>query len=204
MKLKQAESHIKECVKHSNNDIEAFFRACFLAIVSIRVRSNRFWKQNWINNAYTEYMITSDIDRVNNLIPDFCAMTFKRSAIEEIEKRKTELFYAMKRMNSSQFHELLCSINGLGPVKAGFIVQMTKGKLGCLDAVNIRRFNINRVPDKPATYREYLKNLSPCRNLWRDWCVHVAERDDMNALALSKAHAEFVVTGRISNVFKSS
>jgi hypothetical protein len=197
MLVKEANSHIKRANDACQLSSEALFRCIFMAVGSMRMQSRRFWGKV-LPKAYVEYMLTSDLNAVNNIFPDFASLSLKRTAITYANHNKTAIWFAYKRMNSKQFfHYLVTNVPGLGPTKAAFVVQLSKGKLGCLDTVNVKRYGLPEMPNTPKKYLETLEQIgeTPGR-MWRDWCNFVAKRDGMISYKLSEAHALFVERGR--------
>ena len=67
---------------------------------------------------------------------------FKLSTVTEIWNRRKELYHRAMELNANDDLEglvgLFSSITGVAPVKAGFIIQLIFGKLGCIDVHNTR------------------------------------------------------------------
>jgi hypothetical protein len=197
MFVREADNHIKRANYACKISDEALFRAIFMAVGSMRMQSRRFWGIV-LPPAYTEYMMTSDLNAVNKLFPDFASLSLKRAAINYANENKTAIWFAYQQMNAKEFfHYLVENIPGMGPAKAAFVVQLSKGKLGCLDTVNVKRYGLPEIPPTPKKYLETLEQLGiTSGRMWRDWCSHVAERDGLITSKLSEAHASFVETGR--------
>ncbi len=77
------------------------------------------------------------------------------------------------------------TIPGLGLVKAGFLIQLTLGRIGCLDTHNITKYGIK--PSVVAwrkyyTWKHVDNYINTCRNLggaeylWNTWCAGIANR----------------------------
>jgi hypothetical protein len=88
-------------------------------------------------------------------------------------------------------------IPGIGPAKAGFIVQMAYGLSGCIDTHNLTRFGLGHrhfderygggqkvsMPRRRkliARYNQFCYNTGGTAFLWDSWCAYVAERDPVN------------------------
>lgn len=99
--------------------------------------------------------------------------------------------------------ELTASITGLNLAKAGFVLQLAVGHVGCLDTHNRRRFGLEKVRIRPESmkYETMLKHaaayvraceaLGGCAFLWDSWCDYVAEQRPKNFAdgdAVSAAH----------------
>lgn len=81
--------------------------------------------------------------------------------------------------------ELVASWHGFGFVKGGFLLQLTFGRLGCLDVRNAQDFGLGRIrnPDRrsptalSAQARRYAKRcraLGGPDYLWDHWCTNYA------------------------------
>ena len=78
----------------------------------------------------------------------------------------------------------LLEVPGLGAAKAGFVMQMMFGRVGCMDVHNIRRFRNVQVKDfhfaqtaKPETkFKKLMNYVQLCKGhrstekLWDSWC----------------------------------
>lgn len=85
---------------------------------------------------------------------------------------------------------LLVEVPGLGLAKAGFVMQMVFGRVGCIDIHNLRRLRTVSVKDvqftKMATDKTKLKKInnyvSICKHnnstqrLWDQWCEQLTQK----------------------------
>lgn len=102
--------------------------------------------------------------------------------------------------------DIVDKIHGINTAKAGFVMQLTVGAVGCLDSHNLKRFGLNKsafsiapTVKKMATkmrkahaYVSTCDKLGGCEFLWDSWCNHVAGlRPDVwaDGDAVSAAHA---------------
>jgi len=74
------------------------------------------------------------------------AFGFKNPSISDVWKNRQQLFdqvsnYAAKNDVVGMHKFITQRISGLGPVKAGFVVQLIMGKLGCIDMHNINLYS---------------------------------------------------------------
>lgn len=105
----------------------------------------------------------------------------------------------------------IAEIPGIGLVKAGFVLQLCTGEVGCLDVHNLRRFGLNAqtfklgkvkylTARKKATL--YLNTCVQCggsETLWDEWCQLIADKYPQrwrSAHDVSQAHEE-IITGSI-------
>lgn len=130
----------------------------------------------------------------------------KRKLYLELQKRKGELFLALheyKRGKIDLAHLLVTiqSLHGLGFVKAGFVVQLCTGEVGCLDLHNLRRFGVNPnlfMVSPKATYETRRRKaelyIATCEKLggsaylWDSWCEVLATNERCGHLYTSKHH----------------
>ena len=106
----------------------------------------------------------------------------------------------------------LAEIPGIGLVKAGFVLQLCTGEVGCLDVHNLRRFGLSAqtfklgkvkylTARKKATL--YIKTCIECggsEKLWDDWCDLIADKYPMRfrgGNAVSELHEE-IITGKLT------
>ena len=116
----------------------------------------------------------------------------KIQAYEDIKARKAELFDVVTdlragRIDETEALESFVSIHGLGLAKAGFVLQLVAGKVGCFDSHNFKRFGLNPnhfrlTPKLSAKTREakIRAYVDLCRshgseNLWNGWCEYLAQ-----------------------------
>ena len=106
----------------------------------------------------------------------------------------------------------IAEIPGIGLVKAGFVLQLCTGEVGCLDVHNLRRFGLSAqtfkfgkvkylTARKKATL--YIKTCIQCggsEKLWDEWCQLIADKYPQrwanDANRVSEAHEE-IITGAI-------
>ena len=81
----------------------------------------------------------------------------------------------------------VATVPGLGLVKAGFVLQLVTGSVGCLDSHNMQRFGLNvsafkygsNASDalkrkKALAYLDACWKAGGCESLWNGWCDYVA------------------------------
>ena len=85
---------------------------------------------------------------------------------------------------------VLTDVPGLGMVKAGFVMQMMFGRVGCIDVHNLRRFY--KISEKDITFTKMAKDdtkmqkitnyVDICRGnrstqkLWDSWCEQLVDK----------------------------
>tara|TARA_R100000963_G_C4610121_1_gene80836 strand:- start:71 stop:658 length:588 start_codon:yes stop_codon:yes gene_type:complete len=119
-----------------------------------------------------------------------CLNGRKQRTYKEIVATKAYLYDKIFSDDISNAEKLLeiTSIYGIGTVKAGFIMQLCLGEIGCLDVHNLKRFglspNVFKVSDKmPQStairkanfYIKTCEDLGGCEYLWDSWCQYLAE-----------------------------
>ena len=102
---------------------------------------------------------------------------------------------------------VVASINGIGIVKAGFVLQLCLGKVGCLDVHNLRRFGLSPTAfkmgkvkydtalGKAKLYIKICEDLGGCEYLWDSWCNLLAEKYPnkyKDGQHVSRLHQEYI------------
>lgn len=129
------------------------------------------------------------------------------SALADPERRRHEAL------------EYFAMLPGLGQVKAGFVLQLTMGEVGCLDTHNIERYGLiptgrRELPAwmrgnkfkaaSPAKRQEHIRayisacdQLGGCEKLWNAWCTYVADKYPVRypggAFEVSKLHCDAIL-----------
>lgn len=123
---------------------------------------------------------------------------WKREGYEYLVRERKVLYHTVRdlragRISERAFLRQWLKVPGLGLPKAGFVMQLTCGKGGCLDMHNIERLGLDArvwtVPKRrdvwdqmrviDETINRYLSLCRECggsENLWNEWCGHVASR----------------------------
>ena len=135
-------------------------------------------------------------------------------------KRQTNLFVLA---NKHYLHNILYSshlsiaekllsmtaIPGIGIVKAGFILQLCIGEVGCLDVHNLKMFGFSESSFKFAKtvkqntalakcnlYIETCEKLGGPEFLWNNWCSFIADKYPKHfssAEEVSQLHVDLIV-----------
>ena len=85
----------------------------------------------------------------------------------------------------------LCHLPGLGPAKAGFVIQLAYGLAGCLDGQNLKQYNIPEQYFAAGKFKRYKQTASRARLvreyvaqcytlggpaiLWDNWCRYIVD-----------------------------
>ena len=105
--------------------------------------------------------------------------------------------------------DLWTTVPGLGLAKAGFVVQLTRGKVGCVDRHNAEaydvlpnqltfpkgRMTVRAQRHKLEAYVHLTDTIGGSRYMWEQWCVMVAAKYPNSydsALAVSKQHVDIM------------
>lgn len=98
---------------------------------------------------------------------------------------------------------------GMGPVKAGFLVQLAFGMSGCLDTHNLDRFGLDEYVFKSSRYKALRRHaarakmirsynetcdaLGGTQALWDGWCTYVADKTKhLSPSRVSALHCEAI------------
>jgi len=103
----------------------------------------------------------------------------------------------------------IASVPGLGLVKAGFVLQLACGAVGCLDTHNLQRFGLNANAfkygagasdalkrKKALAYLDACWRAGGCESLWNGWCEHVAAQQPKHwrsGFDVSAMHVEAIL-----------
>ena len=137
----------------------------------------------------------------------------KAKSMEYVIENKQMLYDAIFDPNMDLEDKLLsvAEVPGIGLVKAGFVLQLCIGEVGCLDVHNLRRFGLDAQTFKMGkvkylTARKkatlYLETCIDCgrsETLWNEWCQLIADKYPkrwFGADHVSATHAE-IITGSI-------
>jgi hypothetical protein len=142
----------------------------------------------------------------NGLDSAFLKNQTKRKLFIELHQRKRELWLALHdyRKGRIDLPDLLClfqSIHGLGFVKAGFVLQLCTGEVGCLDIHNLRMYGVKATDflvsatattatkrRKAELYIATCEKLGGSESLWDVWCEALSSNNRCGHLYTSKHH----------------
>jgi len=139
-----------------------------------------------------------------------CLRGYKKKGYQYIEKNYVKLhsvIFSSDLTDAEKIVELL-AIPNIGIVKAGFILQLCIGRVGCLDTHNLAKYGIDSAEfkvGKPFKYETALKKaekyvdlcikLGGCEFLWNQWCNDMALRYPTkykNGNHVSRVHDTYV------------
>jgi hypothetical protein len=143
-----------------------------------------------------------------------CLWGMKRQGYRDAQVHGNELWRrCLTRMNGVQpwrreacIVDIVDTIHGINTAKAGFVMQLAFGAVGCLDSHNLKRFGLNKAAfsiaptvkrlstklKKAHAYVTACDELGGCEFLWNSWCDYVAaQRPEVwaDGDAVSAAHA---------------
>jgi hypothetical protein len=134
----------------------------------------------------------------------------KGKLFDYVQKHKADLFvslhdYKKKRITLAELLVRFAEVDGLGLVKAGFVLQLCLGKVGCLDIHNLRMYGVNPSDfkyGKNATLETKLRKaelyiamcekLGGSEKLWDTWCDNLAQNPRCRKYFTSKHHVSRV------------
>lgn len=115
----------------------------------------------------------------------------KQATYAYINEWKHELYTESmaRRDDMLSLLDLWSSVPGLGMVKAGFMLQLMFGEVGCIDSHNAEFYGIEpgqlRLDGKLtvrtrtlklSAYLQLCEQLGGSEYLWRQWCINLADR----------------------------
>jgi hypothetical protein len=143
-----------------------------------------------------------------------CLWGMKRQGFKDVQQHYRKLWSHLQCAAITQapmwrercIVDIVDKIHGIGTAKAGFVMQLVVGHVGCLDSHNLKRFGldkkdyaigpaIKRTRTKLAKAHAYVRAcdaLGGCEFLWDSWCNYVAEQRPevwADGDAVSAAHA---------------
>jgi len=182
-------------------------------------RINKYALKSPENMANVMLMVSQSIQQVwagvgkqlqdieaNGLDSVFLKNQTKRKLYIEVNERKRELWLALHdyRKGRIDLPDLLClfqSIHGLGFVKAGFVLQLCTGEVGCLDIHNLRMYGVKATDflvsatatyatkrRKAELYIATCEKLGGSASLWDVWCAALSDNERCGHLYTSKHH----------------
>lgn len=143
----------------------------------------------------------------------------KRAGYEYLQANKRVLYRTVRdlragRISERAFMRQWIKVPGLGLPKAGFVMQLTCGKGGCLDMHNVERYGLDarvwtvpkrvNVADQMQAIDDTINlYLSTCRlcggvsYLWNEWCRILAAKVGtyQGPEDVSRRHIEYLLGG---------
>jgi len=189
--------HQPKIARFMRKNPDGFSKGCTFTVLSIQRHLHS------IGNQFHQI----DIDGVEAA----CLNGTKRRTYKEIIAMKGYLYEKVYSKEISLAEKLLevSGLYGIGMVKAGFILQLALGKVGCRDVHNLARFGLSasvfKVNDKmtEATalrkanfYIKTCEDLGGSEYLWNTWCKYVADlypKIYRDANHVSKLHVDFII-----------
>jgi len=129
---------------------------------------------------------------------------FKKQTLEYLLDNRDQLYRDLMQMWTDDWGDMrtgkherdkqmmlrLTEVPGLGMVKAGFVMQMMFGRVGCIDVHNLRRFH--KIDQKDITFTKMAKDTTKlqkitnyvniCKGnrntqkLWDSWCEQLVDK----------------------------
>ena len=144
---------------------------------------------------------------------------FKKQTLEYLLENRSDLYRRLmaasrvdvsKNTRDRMMMEMLTQVLGLGLAKAGFVMQMMFGRVGCIDVHNSRRFRkvtpkdlsfsptakITTRLQKIDNYIDICKGHRSTSKLWDQWCDLIADKHCNHFSSgwdVSKYHLEALV-----------
>ena len=133
---------------------------------------------------------------------------FKRNTYEYLDDPVTmdHLYSAtLTEQDPVKLLDLWTTVPGIGLAKAGFVVQLTRGMVGCVDGHNAEaydvapsalvfpkgRMTVSAQQNKLESYVRLCENIGGSEFMWQQWCELMAGRwptEYRNAEAVSRQH----------------
>ena len=164
-----------------------------------------------IRNHFSRLNKITDEERSLGIQAPSLKQKIKRDAFEYIHSNYKQLHKDIFNPNLSLAEKILSvsSIPGIGIVKAGFVLQLCIGKVGCLDVHNLKMFGFsesafkfsktttkNTALAKARLYIETCEKLGGSEFLWDNWCEFIAAKYPKHftsADQVSQMHVNLIV-----------
>ena len=190
-----------------------------------QTRIGKFMLRNPENTKKGILVVASTIQVQTNLVMDTLtdyldkasqgkyAWKMKQDTYDYVEANKTDIHKLLKDTANGKTELHVClaeltKIDGLGIVKAGFVLQMALGKVGCLDTHNLTRFGIDGKQfkfsktasdklrqQKAKLYIDICNQIGGCEYLWDTWCEFIANKypkQFKSGMEVSALHCKWV------------
>jgi len=136
----------------------------------------------------------------------------KNAGYKYIRKHYKRLHKAIfsETMTDAEKMVTLFAIPNIGPRKAGFILQLCLGEVGCIDCHNSAKYDINlenfklhnvkKLATKIKKAQDYItacEQVGGSRKLWNEWCKTIAQKYPTRfatASDVSRVHADVIVS----------
>lgn len=134
----------------------------------------------------------------------------QKNAIKVYQEKKEQIFQIIfSGLSVDKKLLFVANLPGFGLPKAGFVLQLLIGEVGCLDTHNLRRFNIKASrfvqtkkfetnQKKANDYIDVCQKIGGgCEKLWDDWCelVSVKYPDTFHtAEVASRLHVQCILS----------
>ena len=164
-----------------------------------------------IRNHFSRLSKITEEERTLGIQAPSLKQKIKRDAFEYIHANYKQLHKDIFDPDLSLAEKILSvsSIPGIGIVKAGFVLQLCIGKVGCLDTHNLRMFGFsdsafrfsktttrNTALAKARLYIETCEKLGGSEFLWDNWCEFIASKYPKHftsADQVSQMHVDLIV-----------
>ena len=196
-----ANNHINECNKIAQRSPRGVRRAALIAILSIR----KAWRT--VPDQLNDVLL--------NGVNSKYLSGWKRQAFKFLwDDDNIDYLYAgtMTAEERIDLLDLWMTVPGLGLAKAGFVCQLTRGTIGCLDSHNVKRYGVDERALKfnknlsakarmlkQEAYIHLTDKIGGSHYLWAEWCYLMAGKYPTvydQPQAVSRQHVDLMQVGR--------
>lgn len=167
--------HIKQCNEYARWNSDHMVDTALMVVLSIQ--------QKW-SGVGEQLRVTRKLGRGS---PYLWGM--KGKAYEYLQRHARQLYAeSMARDSDLDLLDLWTTVPGFGLVKAGFMVQLMFGRVGCIDVHNAKLYDVApqqlrldpnlTLRTREIKLRGYLdlcERIGGSEYLWRWWCTHLAD-----------------------------
>jgi hypothetical protein len=190
--------HIDQCNTLTQDNPVAMRNAAMMAVLSIQ--------QNWDTVPHAA------VDVAEKGIDSRYIWGFKYDTYEYLhdDDNMENLFTrTLTEDDPVKLLDLWTTVPGLGLAKAGFVVQLTRGMIGCVDSHNAKlydvhpsalvfpkgRMTLDAAHNKLQAYVNLTTAVGGSQFMWEQWCILMAEKypsQFSNAKSVSQTHVNII------------
>jgi len=170
-----------------------------------------------INSIRTHWYLVGGMNKdvkKNGLDSRYMRNAVKAKAYKYIHRNKKDIYakfidYQNGKIDLPDLLLYVASCPNLGLAKAGFVIQLVLGEIGCLDSHNLARFGLSAgtfkyganasyalMRKKAELYIDTCHKLGGCEYLWDTWCKYLATVHPTkyrDGFEVSRMHVDFIL-----------
>jgi hypothetical protein len=191
-------AHMRAAQLHCQKSPQHMINAGLMALLSAR--------QQWSGIG------SQMADVADNGVRSKYLFGYKRAGYKYLLKHADALYTETMTLEQDiDLLDLWSTVPGLGLAKAGFVVQLVRGRIGCIDSHNAKLYDVGpgqlrldprlTVKGRNLKLEQYIdlcEALGGSTSLWKQWCILMAAKYPQHfkdARAVSAVHLSFLKLG---------